>query len=88
MVRGQRRVWKGKVMERLERHVLVPDLHPRASPAVTRLGVSRVWPQLSISPGPAWGRQWLRGAFLVEQFRPEREPAPPRCPVTFRESLR
>lgn len=42
-------------MERLERHMLVPDLHPRASPAVTRLGVSRVWPQLSISPGPARG---------------------------------
>lgn len=48
-------------MERLERHMLVPDLHPRASPAVTRLGVSRVWPQLSISPGPARGHQWPRG---------------------------
>lgn len=60
-MRGQRRDWKGKVMERSERHVLVPDLHPRASPAVTRLEVSRVWPQLSISSGPAQGRQWPRG---------------------------
>lgn len=32
------------------------------------------------------GTPVAQGAFLVEQLRPEGEPAPPRCPATFRES--